>query len=325
MKHARPGEKSSGGFASIVAIGTIAMALMGATGASAETPLGPNAQLFGVLAGGSVTLPGSSTVSWVGQSSAGPEVGAGTEAIGGTGIASGWIGGDLIASAITGPAITVFPHAHVEQECVTGGGSISLGNGATCESTDTSGTSGLLLTLQDALVEGSIYATFLAGLTPTTTLGDISLKKYQSLTIKLSTGVNVVSIGNITTAGVNTIALSAPSGATVVLNISGTLNLGAATQVFANSGRLSPHNLIWNIESANPTFGSGVVLNGTLINFTDGATTVTFGARSGVAGAVLTSGSVVANAATHVNFWPFTASLGIGGCVVTPGQVSPDC
>jgi choice-of-anchor A domain-containing protein len=327
LKITKHGERSTRGFARFATIlgGVIGMALMGATGAWAGTPLGPDAQLFGILADGSISIPGSSTVSLVGQSPAAPEVGAGTVSLGGPGIASAWIGGDLIASATTSPAISLAPHAHVHQACVTGGGTIALGNGASCDGgTDTSGTSPLLSTLSAAQSEAADYASFLAGLTPTTTLGDVTLKKYQNLTIKLSAGTNVVSIGNITTAGVNTITLSAPKDAIVVLNVSGTLDLGSATQVFANSGTLDPHNLIWNIESANPTFGAGVVLSGTLLNIADG-TTVTFGARSAIAGAILTDGSVVSNAAIHVNFWPFTASPGGGPCDEIQGGISPDC
>jgi hypothetical protein len=116
----------------------------------------------------------------------------------------------------------------------------------------------------------------------------------------------LVSIGNITTAGVNTISFSVPRGA-VVVNVTGTLDLGSSTQVFANNNAVSPENLIWNIESANPTFGKGVVFSGTVIRVADN-TTVTFGASSVISGAVLTNDSVVANAAIHGNFWPFTAA-----------------
>jgi choice-of-anchor A domain-containing protein len=161
---------------------------------------------------------------------------------------------------LRGPAIAIFPHAHA-QNCISGGGTITLGADAFCGTPDSTGTNPLLTTLANAQSEVASYASYLAGLTPTTTLGDITLKKYQHLTIRLSAGVNVISIGNITTAGVNTITFSAPKGAVVVVNISGA-------------------------ES----------------------TTVTFGARSVIAGALLTNGSVVANAAMHLNFWTFTAA-----------------
>ena len=131
--------------------------------------------------------------------------------------------------------------------------------------------------------------------------------KYQRLTVKLGAGVNVVAIGNITTAGGNTINLSAPKSAVVVINISGTMDLGAGTQVFTTTSGLNPHNLVWNIESANPGFGAGVTVRGTVINVATG-TTVTFGGRSAIIGALLTNGSVVADAAMHLNFWPFTAA-----------------
>jgi choice-of-anchor A domain-containing protein len=289
-----------------IAAGITVMGFISATGVWAGTPLGPDALLFGLLADGSVSLPNASTVSYSQQSPAPPEVGASSAFIGGPGIAAGFLTGDVIASAAQGPAIMIFPHAHA-QNCISGGGTITLGVEATCGVPDSTGTNPLLTTLANAQSEVASYASYLAGLAPTTTLGDITLKKYQHLTIKLSAGVNVVSIGNITTAGVNTITFSAPKGAVVVVNISGALDLGTATQVFANTGSVNPHNLIWNIEGPDPTFGTDVVFSGTVINVAE-STTVTFGARSVIAGALLTNGSVVANAALHLNFWPFTAA-----------------
>jgi len=58
---------SSKGFASTLAMiaGVLAMMLTSPTAASAGTPLGPDAQLFGVLADGSISLPYFSTISWV--------------------------------------------------------------------------------------------------------------------------------------------------------------------------------------------------------------------------------------------------------------------
>ena len=192
-------------------------------------------------------------------------------------------------------------------KCVTGGGTILTGTGAACSGYDSSGTNALLTTLSNAQSDVASYASYLAGLTPTLVLGDITLKKYQRLTVKLGAGVNVVSIGNITTAGGNTIMLSAPNGAVAVINVSGTLDLGAGTQVFTTASGLNPHNVVWNIESANPTFGAGVTLRGTVINVASG-TTVTFAGRSAIIGALLTDGAVVANGAMHLNFWPFTAA-----------------
>jgi hypothetical protein len=277
----------------------VAMALS-ASVAFAGTPLGPNAQLFGVLAVGSISLPGSTTVSAINRGA--PEVGGLTAQLSGQ---TNIIAGDLITSATTGVAISIAVSGTVGGKCVTGGGTIA--NPRCFGGVDTSGTSPLLSTLSDAQGEVVSYSSYLAALTPTITLGDITLKKYQHLTIKLNAGVNVISIGNITTAGVNNISFSAPKGAVAVVNVTGALDLGASSQVFANSNSVSPENLIWNIESPNPTFGKGVVFSGTVINVADD-TTVDFGASSVISGAVLTSGSIVAHAAIHVNFWPFTAA-----------------
>jgi len=265
--------------------------------------LGADAQRFGVLADDEINLAHSSTVSFIHQSPEAPEVGADTANIAGP---SSQIGGDLITSSATGSPLSLGDHDTVIGACVTGGESIVLGTGATCGSTDTGGTNPLLTTLASAQTEAESYAGYLAGLTTTTTLGNITLKKSQSLTVKLGKGINVVAIGNLTTAGSNTITLSGPASAVAVVNVSGTLSLGASTQITI-AGGLSAHNLIWNIESANPAFGASVGLSGTLLNVAS-STTVTFGAGSSISGAVLTNGSVVSDGAMHLNFWPFTAA-----------------
>ena len=265
--------------------------------------LGPDALLFGLLASGSITLARSSTVSFVNQSPAAPNVGAYSAGIAGP---TSYLTGDLITAATTGTAITLANHDSVIGGCITGGGSVSLGVGAACGSTDISGTKSLLTTLTDAQSEAASYASYLAGLATTTNLGNITLKKYQSMTVKLGAGVNVVAIGNITTAGSNTITLSAPKSAVAVINVSGALDLGPATQVFTNSGGLNVHNVLWNLESSNPRFGANVTFSGTVLNEVPG--TVTFGAGSLINGSVLTNGDVIAMSAMHLNFWPFTAS-----------------
>jgi choice-of-anchor A domain-containing protein len=193
----------------------------------------------------------------------------------------------------------------VVSHCVTGGGAIFLGTGAKCGSTDSSGSNPLLTTMSEAQGEAARYAVYLAGLTTTTNLGNITLKKNQSLTVKLGKGINVLAIGNLMTAGSNTIMLSGPASAVVVVNVSGTVSLGATSRITI-AGGLNAHNLIWNVESANPIFGTGVGLSGTLLNEAGG--TVTFGGGSVINGAVLTNGNVNANAAMHLNFWPFTAA-----------------
>jgi choice-of-anchor A domain-containing protein len=282
---------------------TIGMALVGVSGAWAGSPLGPDAQLFGLFSSSKITLAHSSTVSDISQAPAPPKVGASTVEIAGP---TSYLTGDLIAESFE-PAIVLGAHDTVVGACITGGGTTSLGVGASCGSIDTTGGNQQLITASFAFVQAEFYAGYLAGLTPTTTLGDITLKKYQRLTVKLTEPVNVVAIGNITTAGGNTITLSAPKGAVVVLNVSGVLNLGAGTQVF-NSNGLNTHNVIWNLTNTNPTFGTNVTLNGTVINFPNNESTVTFGAGSSLNGAVLVGGDIEAKGAMHLNFWPFTAA-----------------
>lgn len=135
------------------------------------------------------------------------------------------------------------------------------------------------------------------------------MQQFQPLTIKLGPGLNVVSIGNLITDGVNIINVSAPSGAKVVLNISGTIQLGTQTLVIAEANGINPENLIWNVQGANPIFGEQAAFDGTLLNFPAADTTVTIGARSLINGAVLTNGSLMVNGPMRLNFWPFAGAL----------------
>jgi choice-of-anchor A domain-containing protein len=302
-------------YRSIITIITpvLAIILITTSCAWAGTPLGPNAQLFGILASNSITLAYSSTNSFVGQSPAPPETGGAAATIAGP---TSLMTGDLITSAAIGLSIALGPQDAVARKCVTAGASISTAPGTACGSYDSSGTSPLLLTMSNAQSELPPFASFLAGLAPTIALGDVTLKKYQQLTLKLGPGTNVVAIGNLTTLGGNGIDLEAPKGAIVVVNVSGAISLGSGTQVFSISNSLNIHDVVWNLQAANPVFGDGVTIRGTLINVAEN-TTVTFNGRSAIDGALLTNGAIVAHDTMHVNFWPLTGAPD-GGVVAHP-------
>jgi hypothetical protein len=276
------------------------------SGVGQGTPFGANAQFFGILANGSVLLAQNTTIRTVQQFGTAPKIGAATETIGGP---ASYLMGDLVTSATSGRAILVSAYDKVDGQCVTAGGSVVTGTHRICGSIDTTGNNALLTTLSNAQSEAKAYASSLASLAPTRTLGDIKLEKFRHLTIKLGAGVSVVSIDNLTTGGANIINVSAPSGAVVVFNISGTMALGSETQVIVGANGFNPEDLIWNVQSANPTFGDHVALDGTLLNFPATDTTVTFGAESLINGAVLTNGNVMTNGAMHLNFWPFSGAL----------------
>ena len=275
------------------------------SGVGQETPFGANAQLFGLLANGSIILARDTTISKVHQFGTAPKVGAATETIGGP---ASYLMGDLVASTTSGQAILISTYEKVDGQCVTAGGSVETATRRICGSIDTTGSNPLLTTLSNAQSEAEAYASHLAALAPTKTLGDVKLEKFRSLTIRLDSGVSVVSIGNITTGGANVINVFAPSGAVVVFNVSGTMHLGSETQVIVGANGFNPEDVIWNVQSANPTFGDRVAFDGTLLNFPATDTTVTFGEESLINGAVLTNGNVMANGAMHLDFWPFSGA-----------------
>jgi hypothetical protein len=275
-------------------------------GAGQGTPFGADAQLFGILANGALRLASDTEISTVSQSGTTPKVGAETATVGGP---VSYLTGDLVTSDPSGRAISLGGYDKVAGQCVTAGGSVATAGRDNCGSIDTTGSNALLNTLGNAQAEAKAYAGYLAALAPTRTLGDIKLQKFQQLTIKLGPGLNVVSISNITTGGVNIINILAPSGAVVVFNIGGTIQLGRQTFVIAEANGLSPQNLIWNVQGANPIIGERVAFEGTLLNFPAADTTVTVGAGSLINGAVLSNGNVMGNGALHLNFWPFSGAL----------------
>jgi hypothetical protein len=233
-----------------------------------------------------------------------PKIGAATARIGGQG---SYLTGDLVTSDSSGRAISLSNDDKVAGRCVTAGGSVVPAGPDNCDSINTTGSDALLTTLDEARVEATTYADYLAGLAPTKTLGDIALQKFHGLTIELGPGLNVVSIRNLTTDGGNDIKILAPSGAVVVFNISRTMQLGSQTRVIADG--LNPGNLIWNVQGDNPIIGELNAFEGTLLNFPAADTIVTIGAGSVINGAVLVNGNVKGKIAMCLNFWPFSGYL----------------
>jgi hypothetical protein len=268
------------------------------------TPFGADAQHFGILANRALTLAGFTQINIAGQGGTVPKIGAATARIGGQG---SYLTGDLVTSDSSGRAISLSNDDKVAGRCVTAGGSVVPAGPDNCDSINTTGSDALLTTLDEARVEATTYADYLAGLAPTKTLGDIALQKFHGLTIELGPGLNVVSIRNLTTDGGNDIKILAPSGAVVVFNISRTMQLGSQTRVIADG--LNPGNLIWNVQGDNPIIGELNAFEGTLLNFPAADTTVTIGAGSVINGAVLVNGNVKGKIAMCLNFWPFSGYL----------------
>jgi hypothetical protein len=84
------------------------------SGVGQGAPFGANAQLFGILANGSVILARDTTITTVDRFGTAPKVGAATETIEGP---ASFLMGDLVASATSGRAILVSTYEKVDGQC----------------------------------------------------------------------------------------------------------------------------------------------------------------------------------------------------------------
>ena len=182
---------------------------------------------------------------------------------------------------------------NVAKTCATAGSSIVVGSGSTCGAQTTNDTSPLLATMSAAITEAGTFATYLSGLAPTQTLGDISVPVSGKYTINVGPNQNIIQIGTLTTGTSATINIQATIGlrpAVVVINVTGTVNLGDGTAIRL-LGPTAPNRVIWNIESTNPSLGNASVFSGTLLNVPTTASNCTAGALT-IDGAIMCSGAI---------------------------------
>lgn len=201
--------------------------------------------------------------------------------------------GSIVASATTGVGIDLPSADNVAKICATAGSSIVVGSGSTCGARTTDDTSPLLATLSAATVEAGTFATYLSGLKPTQTLGDVSVPASGKYTINVGPNQNIIQIGTLTTGKSATINIKATIGlrpAVVVINVTGAVNLGDGTAIRL-LGPTAPNRLIWNIESTNPSLGNASVFSGTLLNVPTTASNCTAGALT-IDGAIMCSGAI---------------------------------
>lgn len=185
------------------------------------------------------------------------------------------IAGDLVASASSGTAIKIGNYTKASGACITGGGAISLGTGASCGSQDTTGTNPKLALLAGAGPDTNAYAAGLAGLPVTTVLPAIAIAASHTQTISDSVaGLNVFQTPSITMGGSSTLVINGAATDIVVINVVGSiagpgvLNLSAGFKISLTGG-ITADRVVFNIESssASPAFigGTSSVFNGTLV------------------------------------------------------------
>jgi len=109
--------------------------------------------------------------------------------------------------------------------------------------------------LAQAVTDATNESNALAALTPTVTLGNVT----SGETVTLLSGENVVSVGNII-LNQAALTLNAPAGATIIVNVSGTITLagGSLGNGLRLAGGVTPDDVFFNILSS----GTNVTTSG---------------------------------------------------------------
>jgi hypothetical protein len=231
-----------------MSVGVFCLALAGLANAQGIT-LGPAAD-FAVLSDAGPLNLGNHTI----MTGVGTNVGATYSNImlGGN---NTLIPGDVIATLFElGPGATIglANHATIAGKCVTDGGAITTGIGATCLSEDTTGTSPDITMIGNAVNQEENFDEAVSCLTPTQSLVAINLAASKTMTITdtISNGLNVISTPSITLGGSAVLTLHGGILDTVILETPGTLSLGFSAKIVLQGGLL-PQN-VWITSTTEP-------------------------------------------------------------------------
>ncbi len=212
-------------------------------------------------------------------------------------------GQDVIATSST---VELNNYAKALGACVTGGNLLDLETGATCGTSDTSGTNPDLATLTSAISDLATFETALGGTAPTQTIPAVNLAASGTQTISDSiAGLNIISVPSVTLGNSSTLRLSGLATDTLVLNISGALAIGDGATIKLVGG-LAPANVIINVGGLVTAWNASSTLNGTLLALNStctGTTGIT------INGAVACNGSLNFGNNTQLNFFASKVSV----------------
>jgi predicted acyltransferase (DUF342 family) len=169
-----------------------------------------------------------------------------------------------------GPDITLGNFTKVKSTCYTNGGTVSLGSGASCASTDATVNAPPVLGLIGAGPDASSFEAGAASFPVDQFLAAIKIAAGKTQTI--STGPNPVTVfdtPSITLGGSATLKIVGTAGQIAVINVTGgALTLGPGFTI-ALSGGITADSVVFNVESTSPTpaliGGTSSTFNGTLV------------------------------------------------------------
>jgi len=250
------------------------------------------------------------------------------------------LAGDAIASQTRGTALFFNIKNTAGGQCVTGGGGVTLESLSKCDNGfDQSGTNTKVTTLLPAAnTDAAAFAVTLAGLTATQTLPAIVLSSGQNYAITTVTGVNVIDVPSIVTAGSNQITITAGATDSVIINLGsagtpGELSLGAPTQIRL-SGGITPDRVIFNvIGSGGPvTIGTGSIVNGTVLAPDDVINVALVAAtntnmpncpiQTVIYGALIAGNNICIGNYVKIYFYPFAEVFQVQGSCLTSSSLA---
>ncbi len=179
------------------------------------------------------------------------------------------IQGNVIASSGASPDVTLGNFTKVKQTCYTAGGTVAVGSGASCASTDTSASNTAVSRLNGSGSDASSFAAAANAFPVDQSLAAINIPASHSQTVTCGVaGRNVIDTPSITLGGSSTLTINCASGDIVVFNVPGAMTLGAGFTI-ALTGGITADSVVFNVEGVSATAaligGTSSTFNGTLV------------------------------------------------------------
>ena len=229
------------------------------------------------------------------------EIGAGGDiALGNNGLYTG----DVVSFG----AITLNNYAKVMGTCATNGGPVTRKTGATCGSTDTSGTNSLLGLADEAYFDGGAFACDVSIDSPTQSLPAVVLGASKKFTISdtVTGGLNLIDVPSMALGNSSTLTLWGGATDTLVLRIDGNTTIGSGAKIVL-AGGLTPFQVVIAAQGGISAWGNSTTINGTMLvgqpfNSADRACPVGSGAT--INGALLCEDDLSMGPNPRVNYLP---------------------
>jgi hypothetical protein len=225
--------------------------------------------------------------------------------------------GDVISSLFEqgpGAQIKLNNYAHVIGKCVTDGGAIVLGSGATCSGGKVlNPVAPEIIVLESALNQEEVWDDAVNCQSPTQTIPAINLGAGKNQTILTVPGLNVISTPNITLGNSATLRISGSISDQVILITPGNIKLNFGSKIVLIGG-LQPQNVL--IDAATEPQETGdtstqlglvnIANSGSLFGTLHCGNSCTFGSGVNVTGAIIGDFGLTTGPNLRLTFAPLT-------------------